>query len=106
MALKSLCEREFSRVESLQSTLALCRTAYFKELLWLREQLIIATKPEAQVVWDYVMSYEVYWYDPPSYVDPVLKEFMLDCNRITNKMLIEEIYELRMRLGGHQDVVH
>eukprot|EP00929_Paragymnodinium_shiwhaense_P104984 TRINITY_DN6983_c0_g1_i5.p1 TRINITY_DN6983_c0_g1~~TRINITY_DN6983_c0_g1_i5.p1 ORF type:complete len:1258 (-),score=369.34 TRINITY_DN6983_c0_g1_i5:329-4102(-) len=105
MGLKSLCEREFSRVETLQSTLALCRTAYFKELLWLREQLIIATRPEAQVVWDYVMSFEVYWYDPPSYVDPALKEFMLDCNRITNKRLIEELYELRMRISGKDDAI-
>jgi len=100
LALKALCEREFGRVEALTKTITSCRTAYFKELLWLREQLIVASNPEMQVTWDEVMSYEVFWYDPPSYVDTELKEFMKDCNRITNKKLIEENYELRVKLGG------
>eukprot|EP00927_Polykrikos_kofoidii_P045880 TRINITY_DN40013_c0_g1_i1.p1 TRINITY_DN40013_c0_g1~~TRINITY_DN40013_c0_g1_i1.p1 ORF type:complete len:1300 (-),score=241.87 TRINITY_DN40013_c0_g1_i1:326-4225(-) len=94
-ALKQLCEREFARVEVLSGRIDSCRKAYFKELLYLREQLVLAGRPEAQACWDYVMSYEVYWYDPPAYVDAELKEFMLNCNRITNKALIEEIYNLK-----------
>eukprot|EP00443_Scrippsiella_acuminata_P112680 CAMPEP_0115741922 /NCGR_PEP_ID=MMETSP0272-20121206/90256_1 /TAXON_ID=71861 /ORGANISM="Scrippsiella trochoidea, Strain CCMP3099" /LENGTH=712 /DNA_ID=CAMNT_0003186617 /DNA_START=130 /DNA_END=2265 /DNA_ORIENTATION=- len=100
LALKALCEREFGRVEALAEMLHNCRTAYFKELLWLREQLLIAGRPEYAVVNEAVNAYEVYWYDPPQYVNEELREFMLDCIRHTNRKLIEENYALQMALGG------
>jgi len=100
LALKALCEREFGRVETLAAMLHKCRCAYFKELLWLREQLHLASRPEYAMIRDAIEAYEVYWFDPPQYVNEELREFMQDCIRHTNRKLIEENYELRMRLDG------
>eukprot|EP00930_Biecheleria_cincta_P056095 TRINITY_DN42277_c0_g1_i1.p1 TRINITY_DN42277_c0_g1~~TRINITY_DN42277_c0_g1_i1.p1 ORF type:complete len:1155 (-),score=250.59 TRINITY_DN42277_c0_g1_i1:50-3514(-) len=104
LGLKQLCEHEFARIEQVTSTLNQCRTAYYKELLYLREQLILAADPEKAMVLAFMQDYEVYYYDPPKYVDEELKEFMLNCNRWTHKKLIEENYELRQRLAGMDDV--
>eukprot|EP00435_Cladocopium_sp_Y103_P035419 s149_g9.t1 len=47
-----------------------------------------------------VQNYEVYFFNPPAYVDEDLKEYMLNCSRWTHKKLIEENYELQMKLSG------
>jgi hypothetical protein len=103
LAMKSLCEREFIRIEAVTDMLNRCRLAYYKELLWLREQLTLATQPDRQLMMAAVQNYEVYWFDPPNYVDPELKEFMLNCNRMTNKALIEENYVLSAKLQGQDN---
>lgn len=103
LAMKSLCEREFIRIEAVTDMLNRCRLAYYKELLWLREQLTLATQPDRQLMIAAVQNYEVYWFDPPNYVDPELKEFMLNCNRMTNKTLIEENYVLSAKLQGQDN---
>lgn len=102
LALKQLCEREFLRQEVLTNMLHQCRCGYYKELLWLREQLLLASRPEptGQLLKDAVGAYEVYWFDPTQYVNEELREFMQECNRETNRRLIEENYMLQMKLGG------
>ncbi|CAK0824077.1 unnamed protein product, partial [Prorocentrum cordatum] len=90
LALKTLCEREFRRVQELSCVLNDCRAAYFKELIWLREQLHRGEWPDA--------DYEVFWYDPPHYMDDELKEFLKECIRFTNRKLIVENSELRAQL--------
>eukprot|EP00434_Breviolum_minutum_P006880 symbB.v1.2.006071.t1/scaffold332.1/size322744/6 len=50
LGLKALCEREFIRTEAVTEMLNQCRTAYYKELLYLREQLILAAEPEKQIM--------------------------------------------------------
>eukprot|EP00441_Pelagodinium_beii_P046693 CAMPEP_0197620708 /NCGR_PEP_ID=MMETSP1338-20131121/1486_1 /TAXON_ID=43686 ORGANISM="Pelagodinium beii, Strain RCC1491" /NCGR_SAMPLE_ID=MMETSP1338 /ASSEMBLY_ACC=CAM_ASM_000754 /LENGTH=1155 /DNA_ID=CAMNT_0043189969 /DNA_START=157 /DNA_END=3624 /DNA_ORIENTATION=- len=104
LGLKSLCEREFVRIEAITNTLNECRTSYYKELLYLREQLILAADPENHPKLANLQNFEVYFYDPPKYVDDELKEFMLNCIRWTNKKVIDENYELQMRLAGMEDV--
>lgn len=96
LALKALCEREFDRVEVITNILKLCRTAYFKELQYLREQLRQVARPGYQP--DGLENYEVYWYDPPEYIDTDMKVFLQDCIRLTNKKLIEENFELIQKL--------
>lgn len=96
LALKALCEREFDRVEVISHILKHCRTAYYKELQYLREQLKRATSPN--YVPDSLENYEVYWYDPPEYIDSDMKSFLQDCIRLTNKKLIEENFELIQKL--------
>lgn len=98
--LKKLCEREFERVETLSRMLNTCRCAYFKELLYLREQLILATQPERAPQWDWVRNYEVYWFNPPNYCDGELGEFLKDACRRTNQKLIEENFDLQLKLQG------
>lgn len=100
LGLKALCEREFIRTEAVTEMLNQCRTAYYKELLYLREQLILAAEPEKQMMLGVVQNYEVYFFNPPAYVDDDLKEYMLNCSRWTHKKLIEENYELQMKLSG------
>lgn len=100
LALKALCEREFARQQNLVAMLHQCRCAYFKELLWLREQLLLAARPEQQFVQDAVKNYEVYWFEPSQYVNEELREFLVECIRHTNRKLIEDNYLLRMQLGG------
>lgn len=100
LALKTLCEQEFGRIETLTSMLNRCRTAYYKELLWLREQLLLAARPDQQMLHAAVKNYEVYWFDPPQYVDADLKEFIQECVRCTTRKLIEENYELSLRASG------
>lgn len=100
LGLKALCEREFIRTEAVTEMLNQCRTAYYKELLYLREQLILAAEPEKQMMLGAVQNYEVYFFNPPGYVDEDLKEYMLNCSRWTHKKLIEENYELQMKLSG------
>ena len=100
LGLKALCEREFIRTEAVTEMLNQCRTAYYKELLYLREQLILAAEPEKQIMLGVVQNYEVYFFNPPAYVDDDLKEYMLNCSRWTHKKLIEENYELQMKLSG------
>jgi len=96
LSLKALCEREFDRVEVITNILKLCRTAYFKELQYLRQQLKRTTKPDYQP--DGLENYEVYWYDPPEYIDADMRVFLQDCIRLTNKKLIEENFELVQKL--------
>jgi predicted nucleic acid-binding Zn-ribbon protein len=112
LALKALCEREFDRVEVITDLLKHCREAYFKELTYLREQLKRATNPN--YIGDGLSNYEVYWYDPPQYIDADLKAFLEDCIRLTNKKLIEENFELIEKLkamggnaagGDDQDII-
>lgn len=98
--LKKLCEREFGRVETLSRMLNSCRCAYYKELLYLREQLIIASQPQNVMKWDWVRNYEVYWFNPPKYCDGELCDFLKDCIRLTHKKIIEENYELTLKLQG------
>lgn len=104
LALKSLCEREFDRVEVITELLKCCRTAYYKELCYLREQLTLAMRPQGQAgMEEHVHSYEVYWYDPPEYIDADMKAFLQDCIRLTNKKLIEENFELLNRIKQTQN---
>lgn len=100
LGLKALCEREYTRTETVTELLNQCRTAYYKELLYLREQLILAAEPEKQLMLDAVQNYEVYFFNPPAYVDDDLREYILNCSRWTHKKLIEENYELQMKLSG------
>ncbi|CAJ1405044.1 unnamed protein product [Effrenium voratum] len=100
LGLKALCEREYIRTEAVTETLNQCRTAYYKELLYLREQLILAAEPEKQLMLGAVQNYEVYFFNPPEYVDEDLKEYILNCSRWTHKKLIEENYELQVKLAG------
>ncbi|CAE7210425.1 LAMA2 [Symbiodinium natans] len=104
LGLKALCEREYIRTETVTEMLNQCRTAYYKELLYLREQLILAAEPEKQMLLASVQNYEVYYFNPPAYVDEDLKEYMMNCSRWTHKKLIEENYELQMKLAGQEDV--
>mmetsp|Transcript_59022 Transcript_59022/g.111200 ORF Transcript_59022/g.111200 Transcript_59022/m.111200 type:complete len:1557 (+) Transcript_59022:340-5010(+) len=103
LALKSLCEREFDRVEVITELLKCCRTAYYKELCYLREQLTLAMRPQGQAgMEEHVHNYEVYWYDPPEYIDADMKAFLQDCIRLTNKKLIEENFELLTKIKDVQ----
>ncbi|CAE7350386.1 hypothetical protein AK812_SmicGene23458 [Symbiodinium microadriaticum] len=104
LGLKALCEREYIRTETVTEMLNQCRTAYYKELLYLREQLILAAEPEKQMLLASVQNYEVYYFNPPAYVDEDLKEYIMNCSRWTHKKLIEENYELQMKLAGQEDV--
>jgi len=102
LALKALCEREFERVEIITEVLKKCRIAYYKELCYLREQLYRVGRPAARV--DHLYNFEVYWYEPPEYIDHDLKEFLQECVRMNNKQLIEENYDLIQKLkalGGN-----
>mmetsp|Transcript_139810 Transcript_139810/g.268082 ORF Transcript_139810/g.268082 Transcript_139810/m.268082 type:complete len:1137 (+) Transcript_139810:59-3469(+) len=103
LSLKRLCERDFERFRAASSVLSDCRVAYYKELQYLREQLQAATRtetPATMMMDDYVKNYEVYWFNPPSYVDEELKDFLQTCIRWTNKQLIEENYKLRCQAEG------
>ena len=60
----------------------------------------MASEPEKQLMLAAVQNYEVYFFNPPAYVDEDLKEYMLNCSRWTHKKLIEENYELQMKLSG------
>merc|ERR1719281_1266566 len=40
-------------------------------------------------------DYEVYWFEPPKYVDPELQEFLKNCIRETHRQLIQELEELK-----------
>eukprot|EP00913_Durusdinium_trenchii_P009540 g8964.t1 len=85
LGLKALCEREYTRTETVTELLNQCRTAYYKELLYLREQLILAAEPEKQLMLDAVQNYEVYFFNPPAYVDDDLREYILNCSRISSE---------------------
>lgn len=99
-ALKTLCEQEFAKVQLAYSTLSRCRSDYYKELLYLREQLYLSRRPEQAMMIDAVKNYEVYYFTPPNYVDAPTAEFLQDCVRWNNAKLIEENMELSMKLGG------
>lgn len=100
LALRSLCERDAVRVEFLTQTLNQCRVAYYKELLYLREQLVLAASPSQMLKHQAVMNYEVHWFNPPNYIDDALRDYLMNCIRITHKQLIEELHELQTRLQG------
>lgn len=103
MALKSLCEQEFARVQLLHGMLDKCRHGYYKELIYLREQLIAASNPnnpDKLLKFQYVKEYEVYFFTPPHYVTPEFEEFLKDCIRFTHQDLIEQIYDLQRQLGA------
>jgi len=101
-ALKELCEHEHARYDKVVATLTKCRSAYYKELRWLREQLHLAyqTDEQAQIRRASLSldDFEVYWFEPEHYIDPETKEFLLKCIRETNRQLILENQELRYKL--------
>jgi len=103
LALKNLCEKELNRTARISEMLTNCRTAYFKELCWLREQLTMLTKPNAPAMVSAVQDYEVHWFDPPGYVDEEMRNFILNCIRETNKKLIEENFHLASKLHALTD---
>mmetsp|Transcript_2656 Transcript_2656/g.5689 ORF Transcript_2656/g.5689 Transcript_2656/m.5689 type:complete len:1184 (-) Transcript_2656:10-3561(-) len=117
LALKHICEHEFSRAQFIAQAIEHCRAAYLKELTFLREQLATARGDvNSKLKADYVRTYDVHFFNPPQYVDSQLRSFLQDSIRMTHARLIEENYELKRRLGvssleelgihdGHDDLV-
>jgi hypothetical protein len=97
LSLKALCENEFNRVEVMTAVLKQCRRDYFKELAYLREQLKRVALPDYQP--DPLENFEVYWYNPPMYLDEELKDYLQDCIRWHLKDLIQENFRLTQQLN-------
>jgi hypothetical protein len=116
MKLKKLCEHEHAKYDDACETLNRCRTAYYKEIRWLRDQLHTVvnssqnSRPKQGQRRGSISSvaqvqkqekeyedkdFEVYWFQPPKYIDTELQEFLKTCIRETHKRLIEEIAKLK-----------
>merc|ERR1711939_279454 len=50
-----------------------------------------------------LQEYEVYWFEPPHYIDDDLKVFLQTCIRETNKKLIQEVEDLRDQLNQDEN---
>jgi len=105
-ALKDLCEHEHARYDKVDKTLRECRAAYYKELRWLRDQLHLAYQTDeeslarkASLTWK---DFEVYWFQPPDYVDADTKDYLLACIRETNRKLIEENTQLQEEMTTYR----
>jgi len=102
-ALKDLCEHEHAKYDKTVRTLGECRASYYRELRWLREQLHLAYRTDAEAMARKATlthdDFEVYWFEPPHYIDDELKEFLVACIRQTNQKLITENSELKEQLN-------
>lgn len=70
-ALKKLCEHEHAKHDKVMKTLSLCRRNYYKELRFLRDQLHLAYRTDAEALAQRagltLADFEVYWFQPPKY---------------------------------------
>lgn len=102
-ALKQLCEHEHARCDKVIETLSKCRAAYYKELRFLRDQLYLAYQTDEEALARKSLltpdDFEVYWFEPPRYIDPETKDFLLQCIRETNRRLIEENRQLHSEIA-------
>jgi len=105
-AMKELCEHEHARHDKVVETLSQCRAAYYKELRWLREQLHLAYQTDAESMAKKAKltpdDFEVFWFEPPHYVDPETQEFLMKCIHDTNKKLLDENSQLRTQVAQHK----
>jgi len=105
LKMKEMCEHEHARCDRACETLTHCRTAYYKELRWLRDMLKQSHMQQCDRARRRVslqvnlQEYEVYWFEPPHYIDDDLKVFLQTCIRETNKKLIQEVQDLRDQLN-------
>lgn len=101
-SLRELCEHEHARYDKVVTTLTQCRSSYYKELRWLREQLHLAYQTDEQAMVRRANltpdDFEVYWFQPQIYLDDATKEYLQMCIRESTRKLIEENSELRMQL--------
>jgi len=105
-ALKDLCEHEHAKYDQILKTLQTCRSTYYKELRWLRDQLHLAYRTDQEAI-DYRSQlkrddFEVYWFEPPNYIDEESADFMKHCIRETNRMLIDEMIGLKNQLAQYE----
>merc|ERR1719253_96980 len=107
LALKVLVEEQVAKCAELRDTLNECRNAYFKELRYLREAL------EAQQVerdgagkkspyQDQIDTYEVFFFEPPWYLDVDTRALLDHCIRKTNEKILEELFALRDKLALYE----
>lgn len=101
-ALKELCEHEHARHDKVSQTLANCRAAYYKELRWLRDQLHLAYQTDEEAMARKALltpdDFEVYFFEPPRFLDEDTRDFLLKCIRETNRQLIDENRKLKSEL--------
>ncbi|CAE7240483.1 unnamed protein product [Symbiodinium natans] len=101
-ALKLLCEHEHARCDKVSRMLAECRSAYYKELRWLRDQLYMAYESEedAQTRRNLLTpdDFEVYWFEPEKFLDEDTRDFLIRCIRETNRRLLDENRHLKSTL--------
>lgn len=105
LAMKNICEHEFNTREVLSKMLARCRSDYYKELCSLREQLYLASKSQANAELGYFKAFEVYWFNPPKYIDLDLKEYLENAIKEQSRNLIEENRQLLMKVEGKEDTM-
>ncbi|CAE7492182.1 unnamed protein product [Symbiodinium sp. CCMP2592] len=100
--LKLLCEHEHARCDKVSNMLAECRSAYYKELRWLREQLYLAYESEEDAAARRNLltpdDFEVYWFEPEKFLDEDTRDFLIRCVRETNRRLLDENRQLKSTL--------
>ncbi|CAE7648587.1 unnamed protein product [Symbiodinium sp. CCMP2456] len=100
--LKLLCEHEHARCDKVSNMLAECRSAYYKELRWLREQLYLAYESEEDAAARRNLltpdDFEVYWFEPEKFLDEDTRDFLVRCVRETNRRLLDENRQLKSTL--------
>eukprot|EP00439_Symbiodinium_sp_Y106_P037482 s2876_g4.t1 len=103
--LKLLCEHEHARCDKVSNMLAECRSAYYKELRWLREQLYLAYESEEDAAARRNLltpdDFEVYWFEPEKFLDEDTRDFLIRCVRETNRRLLDENRQLKSTLQDY-----
>eukprot|EP00929_Paragymnodinium_shiwhaense_P049411 TRINITY_DN24920_c0_g1_i1.p1 TRINITY_DN24920_c0_g1~~TRINITY_DN24920_c0_g1_i1.p1 ORF type:complete len:1068 (-),score=225.83 TRINITY_DN24920_c0_g1_i1:231-3347(-) len=102
-SLKELCEHEHAKHDKVAKTLSLCRSNYYKELRFLRDQLHLAYRTDAEALAKKAglsfADFEVYWFQPPKYLDEETRELLTKLIEENMKKLIEENGELKEELA-------
>jgi len=99
VTLKEVGERQANELEDTQTVLNLCRSAYYKEIIYLRE-LVRRLREDA----DALVDEDVYFFHPPSLtVSPEIKEAFDVCLRELTRKLRTELYRLRAEVDMWQN---
>lgn len=99
VTLKEVGERQATELEDTQTVLNLCRSAYYKEIIYLRE-LVRRLREDA----DTLVDDDVYFFHPPSLtVSPEIKEAFDICLRELTRKLRTDLSRLRAEVDMWQN---